>query len=64
MTTNDLFGQDHNPDILCLQESSRVDQERFQKTEAAAHFKPGVRFGGCSIMSRFKLREEVGTVPG
>ncbi len=50
-----FFPQARSPDILCLQESSRTGQELFMRQ--VPYLKHSVRFGGCAVMSKYKLTE-------
>ncbi len=49
------LASDRRPDVLCLQEASRVGQEEFQ--ELVPELRHRVRFGGCAVLSRFALKE-------
>ena len=58
--------QKHNPDILCLQETTRHDQRLFiERTGHQYQDKTAdgvfVKFGGCSILTKFPIviRESV-----
>ncbi len=44
--------------MLCLQETTRYGQQEFQ--ELVPYLRHSVRFGGCAVLSRFRLKEYFG----